>query len=144
MKAPDSDAQHDALPSDLFVRCPQALQQVEADIFILALGCLHRDAQRLTFEIAFEDVLRDGDADARYARLEEAQIRLTQPIKYMTLRLGKRHSQYIPLFTDMSIDQDTELITGVFNYYLKQHLLDLSGKLTTAELESLLMMHQQA
>ena len=42
----------------------------------------------------------------------------------------------------MSIDEDTELVTGVFNYYLKQYLLDLSGKLNIDELESLLMMHQ--
>ena len=40
----------------------------------------------------------------------------------------------------MSIDEDTELIAGVFNYYLKQYLLDLSSKLTIVELKSLLMM----
>ncbi|UPL51399.1 RepB family plasmid replication initiator protein [Hymenobacter sublimis] len=110
--------------------------------FIQALSFLHQDAQRLTFEITFDDVLWDGDADSRYAQLEEAQTRLTQPIKYETLRLGKRHSQYIPIFTDLSIDQKTELITGVFNYYLKDYLLDLSSKLTIDELESLLMMRQ--
>ena len=144
MNAPDSNAEHAALPSDLLVRCPLALPQVETRLFIQALGCLHEDAQRLTFEIAFDDVLWDGDVDveSRYARLEEAQIRLTQPIKYETLRQGHRVSQYIPVFTDMSIAEDTELITGVFNYYLKQYLLDLSNKLTIIELESLLMMHQ--
>ena len=141
MNAPDSNAEHAALPSDLLVRCPLALPQVEVRLFIQALGCLHEDAQRLTFEIAFDDVLWDGDAESRYARLEEAQIRLTQPIKYETLRQGHRVSQCIPVFTDMSIDQDTELVTGVFNYYLKQYLLDLSSKLTIDELELLLMMH---
>ncbi|HEX8656649.1 MAG TPA: RepB family plasmid replication initiator protein [Hymenobacter sp.] len=132
--------EHHALPSDLLVRSPLALQQVEARLFILALGCLHQDVQRLAFEITFDDVLRDGDADGRYARLEEAQKRLVQLLKYETMRLGKRYSQYVPLFTEMSIDQDTELVTGVFNLHLKAYLLDLGSKLTTAELKSLLTM----
>lgn len=142
MKAPTLTVEHAGLPSDLLVRCPLALQQVEARLFILALGCLHQDAQRLTFELTFDDVLWDADAAGRYVRLEEAQMRLTQSLKYETLRMGKRHSQYIPLFTQMSIDQDTELVTGVFNLHLKEYLLDLSSKLTIDELESLLMMHQ--
>ena len=139
MKARTLIVEHAELPSDLLVRCPLALQQVEARLFILALGCLHQDAQRLTFELTFDDVLWDADAAGRYVRLEEAQMRLTQALKYETLRMGKRHSQYIPLFTQMSIDQDTELVTGVFNLHLKEYLLDLSSRLTTAELESLLM-----
>ena len=135
-----SDAEHSVLPSDLFVRCPLALNQVEARLFILALGCLNHNTERLTFQLTFEDVLGDGSADSQYAKLEKAQQRLTQPLKYETLRLGKRCSQYIPLFTDMSIDQDTELVTGVFNYYLRDSLLDLSVEYTTAaKLESLLM-----
>lgn len=40
----------------------------------------------------------------------------------------------------MSIDQDTELVTGVFNNYLRDYLLDLSGEYTTARLEALLML----
>ena len=54
--------------------------------------------------------------------------------------MGKRYSQYIPLFNEMSIDQDTELGTGVFDLHLKEYLLDLVNKCTTAELESLLML----
>ena len=142
MKAPTSTVEHAALPSDLFVRCPLALNQVEARLVILALSCLNLNTERLTFQLTFEDVLGDGSADSQYAKLEKAQKRLTQPIKYETLRLGKRHSQYIPLFTDMSIDQDTGLVTGVFNHYLKDYLLDLSGRYTTAQLEALLMLRQ--
>ena len=139
MKPLSSDAKHSVLPSDLFVRCPLALNPVEARLFILALGCLSQNAKRLNFQLTFEDVLGDGSADSQYAKLDKAQQRLTQPIKYETLRLGHRVSRHIPLFTDMSIDQDTELVTGVFNYYLRNYLLDLSGEYTTATLEALLM-----
>ena len=129
-----SDAEHSVLPSDLFVRCPLALNQVEARLFILALGCLSQNSKRLTFQLTFEDVLGDDSEDSQYAKLDKAQERLTQPLKYETLRLGKRCSHHIPLFTDMSIDHDTELVTGVFNYYLRNHLLDLNGEHTTATL----------
>ena len=107
---------------------------------MLALGCLNQDSERLTFQLRFEDVLGDGNADSQYTKLEKVQQRLTQPLRYETLRLGKRCSQYVPLFTDMSIDQDTELVTGVFNHYLRDHLLNLSGEYTTARLEALLML----
>lgn len=140
MKALPLNAEHLALPSDLLVRYPLALEQVEAQLFILALGCLNQDSQRLTFEIAFKDILPESSVDTQYARLEKAQQRLTQPLKYETLRLGKRSSQYIPLFTDMSIDQDTGLVTGVFNLHLKPYLLELGGQYPPAQLESLLML----
>jgi hypothetical protein len=139
MKALPLNAEHLALPSDLLVRCPLALEQVEAQLFILALGCLNQDSQRLTFEIAFKDILPEGSVDNQYTRLEKAQQRLTQPLKYETLRLGKRSSHYIPLFTDMSIDQDTGLVTGVFNDHLRHYLLDLADEYTTTKLEALLM-----
>ena len=80
------------------------------------------------------------DSESQYARLKMAQERLTQPIKYETLRQGHRCSHYIPLFTEMNIDQDTELVTGMFNPYLREYLQELSGKVIAAELESLLML----
>ena len=134
-----SDAKHSVLPSDLFVRCPLALNRVEARLFSLALGCLNQNAKRLDFQLTFEDVLGVGSADSQFAKLDKAQKRLTQTLKYETLRLGHRVSHHIPLFTEMSIDQDTGLVTGVFNYYLRNYLLDLSGEHTTATLEALLM-----
>lgn len=139
MKALTPTVEHLALPNDLFVRCPLSFQPVEARLFILALGCLYQDAQRLTFALTFGDILRDGNADDQYARLEKAQKRLMQPLKYETLRLGKRCSQYIPLFTEISLDQATGLITGVFNPHLKDYLMDLGRQYTTAKLEWLLV-----
>ena len=62
-----------------------------------------------------------------------------QPLKYEGLQLGKRFSHRIPLFTEMSIDQDTGLVTGVFNHYLRHYLLELTGEHTTAKLEAMLM-----
>ena len=103
------------------------------------MGCLTNHSQRLTFQLTFGNVLPDMNADDQFARLDKAQKRLVQPLKYEGLRLGKRFSHRIPLFTEMSIDQDTELVTGVFNYYLRNYLLDLSGEHTTATLEALLM-----
>ena len=133
------NAEHPVLPSDLFVRCPLALKQVEAHLFVLALGRLSKHSQRLTFQLTFGDVLPEVNADDQFARLDKAHKRLMQPLKYEGLRLGNRFSHSIPLFTEMSIDQDPGLMTGVFNYYLRQHLLDLATEYTPAQLKSLLM-----
>ena len=131
--------EHPVLPSDLFVRCPLALKQVEAHLFVLSLGRLSKHAQRLTFQLTFGDILPELNVDDQFARLDKAHKRLMQPLKYEGLRLGNRFSHRIPLFTELSIDQDIGLMTGVFNYYLRQHLLDLIVEYTPAQLESLLM-----
>lgn len=81
MKPLSSNTEHAVLPSDLFVRCPLALNQVEARLFTLGLGCLNQDSERLTFQLTFEDVLGDDNANSHYAKLEKAQQRLTQPLK---------------------------------------------------------------
>ena len=139
MKPLSSDAEHSVLPSDLLIRCPLALEQVEAHLFVLALGCLTKHSQRLTFQLTFADVLPDGHVDDQFAQLDKAQKRLMQPLKYEGLRLGKRFSHRIPLFTEMNIDQDTGLVTGVFNHYLKHYLLELADEYTTPKIEALLM-----
>ena len=133
------NAEQPALPNDLFIRCPLDFEQVEARLFTLALGCLTKHSQRLTFQLTFDDVLPDVNADDQFARLDKAQKRLVQPLKYEGLRLGKRFSHRIPLFTEMSIDQDTGLVTGVFNDYLRQFLLNLAAEYAPAQLESLFM-----
>ena len=133
------NAEQSVLPSDLFVRCPLSLKQVEAHLFVLALGRLTNHSQRLTFQLTFGDVLPDMNADDQFIRLDKAQKRLMQPLKYEGLRLGNRFSHRIPLFTEMDIDQDTGLMTGVFNYYLREQLLDLAAEYLPAQLESLLM-----
>lgn len=128
------------LPSDLFLWCPLDLEPVEARLFTLALGQLTSHSQRLTFQLRFGDVLPDGNADDLFARLDKAQKRLMQPLKYEGLRLGKRFSHRIPLFTELSIDQDSGLVTGVFNAYLSEQLLDLAAGYTPAQLESLFLL----
>ncbi|SFQ82110.1 RepB family plasmid replication initiator protein [Hymenobacter arizonensis] len=133
------NAEHPVLPNDLFVSCPLALEEVEAHLFVMALGCLTNYSQRLTFQLTFGDVLPDMNADDQLVRLDKAQKRLVQPLKYEGLRLGKRFSHRIPLFTEMSIDQDTGLVTGVFNDYLRQFLSDLAAGYAPTQLESLLM-----
>ena len=133
------NAEHPVLPNDLFVRCPLALEQVEAHLFILALGRLSKHSQRLTFQLSFGDVLPEANADDQFVRLDKAQKRLMQPLKYEGLRSGNRFSHRIPLFTELSIDQDTGLMTGVFNYYLRQYLVGLAAEYTPAQLESLFM-----
>jgi len=139
MKPLSSDAEHSVLPSDLLIRCPLALEQVEAHLFVLALGCLTKHSQRLAFQLTFGDVLPEVNANDQFARLDKAQKRLMQPLKYEGLRLGNRFSHRIPLFTEMDIDQDTGLITGVFNDYLREQLLDLAAEYSPAQLESLFM-----
>ena len=133
------NAEQPALPNDLLIRCPLDFEQVEAHLFVLALGQLTNHSQRLTFQLTFGDVLPDVNAADQFARLDKAQKRLVQPLKYEGLRLGKRFSHRIPLFTEMSIDQDTGLVAGVFNDNLGQFLSDLAAEYTPAQLESLLM-----
>ena len=133
------NAEHSTLPSDLFVYCPLALEEVEARLFVLALGQLTNPSQRLTFQLTFGDVLPGAYADDQFVRLDKAQKRLMQPLKYEGFRLGKRFSHRIPLFTELNIDQDTGLVSGVFNDYLRQHLLSLANEYTTPKLEALLM-----
>ncbi|MFD2717150.1 replication initiation protein [Hymenobacter monticola] len=139
MKAIPLNAEHPALPSDLLIHCPLALEPVEAHLFVLALGCLTKHSQRLTFQLTFADVLPDVNVDDQFVQLDKAQKRLMQPLKYEGLRLGKRFSHRIPMFTEMSIDQDTGLMTGVFNDYLRQYLLELADEYTAPKLEALLM-----
>ncbi len=138
-KAITLNAEPPALPSDLFICCSLDFEQVEARLFTLALGQLTSHSQRLTFQLTFGDVLPDGRVDDLFARLDKAQKRLMQPLKYEGLRLGKRFSHRIPLFTEMNIDQDTGLVTGVFNDYLREQLLDLAAGYTPAQLESLFL-----
>lgn len=74
----------------------------------------------------------------QYAELTAAQTRLTQPIINTSLKNGKKRRDASSLFNILSLDEGTNLITGEFNPRLKEHLLDLMGKFTTVELESLL------
>lgn len=132
-------AEHPTLPSDLLIRSPLALEQVEARLFVLALGRLTKHSQRLTFQLTFADILPNVNVEDQLAQLDKAQKRLMQPLKHEGLRLGKRFSHRIPLFTEMGIDQDTGLVTGVFNDYLRHYLLDLADEYTIPKLEALLM-----
>ena len=128
-----------AFLSNTFVRSPLALNNLEARIFALALGCLHQKQDTLTFRIHFNDITRGGSAGGKqYTELAAAQTRLTQPIINTSLKNGKKRRDAISLFNILSLDEGTNLITGEFNSRLKEHLLDLTGKFTTVELESLL------
>ncbi|TVT36901.1 replication initiation protein [Hymenobacter setariae] len=128
-----------AFLSNTFVRSPLALNNVEARIFALALGCLHQKQDTLAFRIHFNDITRGGSTGGKqYAELAAAQTRLTQPIINTSLKNGKKRRDAISLFNILSLDEGTNLITGEFNSRLKEHLLDLTGKFTTVELESLL------
>jgi plasmid replication initiation protein len=128
-----------AFLSNTFVRSPLALNNVEARIFALALGCLHQKQDTLAFRIHFNDITRGGSTGGKqYAELAAAQTRLTQPIINTSLKNGKKRRDAISLFNILSLDEGTNLITGEFNPRLKEHLLDLTGKFTTVELESLL------
>jgi hypothetical protein len=108
-------------------------------LFALALGCLHQKEESLEFSVHFNDVTattRNGGS--QYTVLHEARARLTQPLITQDKRKGKRRSDAIPLFTIITLDEGTSLVTGQFNPILKEYLLGLAGKFTTVELESLL------
>jgi hypothetical protein len=129
--------------SDLFVRFPRAFSQEEARLFALALNSLIHNPQQVTFQLAFSDIIPGGNDDGKqYAKLFVATKRLMQAIKFKTFLQGNSCSQYMLLFSTLSMDADTGLVTGKFNPDLKAYLLDLGAKFTTAELESLLMLRQ--
>lgn len=140
MNTPISDIQEVAYLSDLFVRSPPAFSSVEARLFGLALSILTHESQQLTFQFAFNDVIPGDNADGKqYAKLLVAIKRLMQATKDKTLRQEKGCSQYLLLFSTLSLKPDTEVVTGKFNPDLKEYLLDLSSKYTTSQLEVLLM-----
>jgi Initiator Replication protein len=129
--------------SKLFVRSPRAFSPEEARLFALALNSLTRNAQQVTFQLAFNDIIPGGNEDGKqYAKLLVAIKRLMQAIKFQTFQQGTSCSEYLLLFSTLGMNADTGLITGKFNPDLKAHLLDLGDKFTTADLESLLMRRQ--
>lgn len=126
--------------SKLFVRAPRAFSPEEARLFALALNSLTRNAQQVTFQLAFSDIIPGGNADGQqYAKLLVATKRLMQAIKFQAFQQGNGCSEYWLLFSTLGMNADTGLITGKFNPDLKAYLLDLGYKFTTADLESLLM-----
>jgi hypothetical protein len=128
-----------AFLSNTIIRSPLYLSNIEARLFALALGCLHQKEESLEFSVHFNDVTattRNGGS--QYTVLHEARARLTQPLITQDKRKGKRRSDAIPLFTIITLDEGTSLVTGQFNPILKEYLLGLAGKFTTVELESLL------
>jgi hypothetical protein len=108
-------------------------------LFALALGCLHQKEDSLEFSVHFNDVTTSSrNGGSQYTVLHEARARLTQPLITHDKSKGKRRSDAIPLFTIITLDEGTSLVTGQFNPILKEYLLGLAGKFTTVELESLL------
>jgi len=128
-----------AFLSNTIIRSPLYLSNIEARLFALALGCLHQKEDSLEFSVHFNDVTATSqNGGSQYTVLHEARARLTQPLITQGKTNGKRRSDAIPLFTIITLDEGTSLITGQFNPILKEYLLGLAGKFTTVELELLL------
>jgi len=128
-----------AFLSNTIIRSPLYLSNIEARLFALALGCLHQKEDSLEFSVHFNDVTTSSrNGGSQYTVLHEARARLTQPLITHDKSKGKRRSDAIPLFTIITLDEGTSLVTGQFNPILKEYLLGLAGKFTTVELESLL------
>jgi hypothetical protein len=127
--------------SNFFVLYPQAFTPEQARLFALALNSLTRNQQQVTFQFAFSDIIPGGNEDGKqYAKLHVAIKRLMQAIKFKTSQQGNSCTQYMLLFSTLSMDPDTGLVTGKFNSDLKAYLLDLGDKFTLDDLESLLML----
>jgi len=128
-----------AFLSNTIIRSPLYLSNIEARLFALALGCLHQKEDSLEFAVHFNDVTATSqNGGSQYTVLHEARARLTQPLITQGKSNGKRRSDAIPLFTIITLDEGTSLVTGQFNPILKEYLLGLAGKFTTVELELLL------
>ncbi|SFQ82128.1 replication initiation protein [Hymenobacter arizonensis] len=143
MKASVPNAPEGPYLDNLLVRSPLAYSPVEARLFARALGGLLPESPQLSFQLAFDDIVPGGNAGGQqYAQLRVAIKRLMQAVKDKSLREEQGCSLYIQLFSVLSLDVDTEQIRGKFNPDLREHLLHLGGKFTTAELEALLMRSQ--
>lgn len=130
-----------AFLSNTIIRSPLYLNNIEARLFALALGCLHQKEDSLDFSIHFNDITGTArNGGSQYSILHEARARLTQPLITQAKSHGKRRSDAIPLFNIITLDEGTSLVTGQFNPILKEYLLGLAGKFTTVELELLLML----
>lgn len=140
MRAPSpTDPEVDFL-STLFTRFPLAFSEVEARLFALALGSLPPEARQVTFQLAFDDVIPGGNADVQYGKLLVAIQRLLKGIDDKVLREEAGISQFINLFSRLGLNPGARLVTGKFNPDLREQLLVLGGRYTTAELEALLML----
>jgi plasmid replication initiation protein len=125
--------------SNEVIRSPLALSNVEARIFALALGCLHQKQDSLEFTIHFQDITPSGRrGGSAYAELMEAQTKLTQPLMMTRGKSGRRQRDAISMFAILSLNEGSRQITGQFNPLLREHLLNLAGRFTTVELQSLL------
>ncbi|MBC8082662.1 MAG: replication initiation protein [Hymenobacter sp.] len=129
-----------AFLSTLFVRFPLAFSQVEARLFALALSSLPQESRQVTFQLTSDNIIPDGNADdQQYNKLLVAIERLLKGIDDKVLWEEKGIVQFIQLFSRLGLNPGAGLITGMFNPDLREYLLHLSGKYTTAELEALLM-----
>lgn len=137
-----------AFLSNTIIRSPLYLNNTEARLFALALACLHQKEDSLAFSIHFNDITgqylnetKSRNGGSQYAILHEARARLTQPLINHSMTRdnhGKRRSDAIPLFSIITLDEGSSLVTGQFNPILKEYLLGLAGKFTTVELVVLL------
>ena len=129
--------------SSFFVRLPRAFSQEEARLFALALNSLTYNPQQVAFQLAFSDIIPGGNEDGKqYDKLSMATERLMQAIKFKTSPQEDSCTHYMLLFSTLSVNADTGLVTGRFNPNLQTYLLDLGDKFTTTDLELLLMLRQ--
>jgi hypothetical protein len=101
-----------AFLSNTIIRSPLYLSNIEARLFALALGCLHQKEDSLEFSVHFNDVTASSrNGGSQYTVLHEARARLTQPLITQDKSKGKRRSDAIPLFTIITLDEGTSLVT---------------------------------
>ena len=141
MKKHATDSYEGNFLDDMFVRYPLALGQMGARIVTLAMSFLKQDSQNVAFEIPIDIVIEGGTREEKqYAELRRAQMSLVQVSCSEITQPDGSFITCIPLFNEVFVDGEAQLIGGEFNPHLRSYMLYLKGRYTTVGLEALFML----
>ena len=134
MKKHPEAAQHNIL-----VRAPLKMNISESRIFALALGCIRKgDATLPEIRIRIEDVF-PAEGGTAYEMADKATNGLMGKILELETVNGKsKIKEKYSIFSYLKLDSGSGMITGYFDQRIAPYLLNLAGRFTVVEIETLL------
>lgn len=129
-----------AFQSNALVRSKLNFTHVEARIFGLALGCIHKtDTELPPIKIDVADVVTSERGASQYEIIRTAILGLGKKTASIEGQSGKRKVFTVySLIDTLTFDAGTGLITGAFANAITPFLLQLKDCFTKVEIESLL------
>lgn len=134
LKSHPEAAQHNIL-----VRAPLKLNISESRMFALALGCIRKgDTALPKIRIRIEDVF-PNEGGMAYDMADKATTGLMGKIVQLQTVSGKsKITEKYSIFSYLKLDSGSGLITGWFDDRIAPYLLNLAGRFTVVEIETLL------